>query len=89
MSMHRIIFSLLVVGGLNWAVFGLFGVDIGTLFGGQQAAVSRIVYVLVGAAAVYELFTYGTRCAECKVEIDAPQHPEGTRGEDPNVQRGN
>lgn len=47
---------LLIVGGLNWLLFGLFGWDVGQLFGGMDALVSRVVYVLVGLAALYELW---------------------------------
>jgi uncharacterized membrane protein YuzA (DUF378 family) len=46
--------TLLVIGGLNWLLVGLFRVDVvAALFGGQRAVVSRIVYVLVGISAVY------------------------------------
>jgi uncharacterized membrane protein YuzA (DUF378 family) len=46
---------LLVVGGLNWGLVGLFQFDlVATLFGGQSAALARVVYMLVGLAAVYQ-----------------------------------
>ena len=46
---------LLVVGGLNWGLVGLFGFDlVATLFGGSSAAWARLVYIFVGAAAVYQ-----------------------------------
>lgn len=45
---------LLIVGGLNWGLWGLFQFDlVAALFGGNSAALSRIVYSLVGIAAVY------------------------------------
>lgn len=45
---------LLVVGGLNWGLVGLFGFDlVATLFG-DMSALSRVVYVLVGLGAVYQ-----------------------------------
>ncbi len=45
---------LLVVGGLNWGLYGLFRLDlVATLFG-SLAALSTIVYALVGLAAVYQ-----------------------------------
>ena len=48
-----IAFWLLVVGGLNWGLVGLFGVDlVATIFGPNSIA-SRVTYVLVGLAAVY------------------------------------
>jgi uncharacterized membrane protein YuzA (DUF378 family) len=46
---------LLVVGGLNWGLWGLFQFDlVAALFGGNASIVARIVYILVGAAAVYQ-----------------------------------
>jgi uncharacterized protein len=45
---------LLVVGGLNWGLVGAAGFDlVATLFG-NESAMSRIVYALVGLAAVYQ-----------------------------------
>lgn len=46
---------LLVIGGLNWLLVGLLGWDIGELFGGQAAWVSRIIYILVGLSALVSL----------------------------------
>jgi len=47
--------TLLVVGGLNWGLVGFFGFDlVATLFGGQGAALSKIVYSLVGLGAIYQ-----------------------------------
>lgn len=58
-------FLLLVIGGLNWLLVGLFKWDIGLLFGGQGAMISRIIYVLVGLAALWELFTHKNCCKSC------------------------
>jgi len=45
---------LTVVGGLNWGLVGVFKFDlVATIFGGVEAVVSRIVYTLVGLAAIY------------------------------------
>ena len=45
---------LAIVGGLNWGLIGIFQFDlVAWLFGGQDALLSRIVYTLVGAAAVW------------------------------------
>lgn len=49
---------LLVVGGLNWGLVGLFQFDlVAALFGGQSALISRVVYILVGLSAVYQAVT--------------------------------
>lgn len=51
---------LLVVGGLNWGLVGIAKFDLvawicGGLDFGETNAVSRIVYTLVGLAAVYAI----------------------------------
>ncbi|MBI2024626.1 MAG: DUF378 domain-containing protein [Candidatus Harrisonbacteria bacterium] len=63
--MHKIAFLLLVVGGLNWLVLALFNWEIGQLFGGMEATVSKIIYILVGVSALYELASHKKRCKEC------------------------
>jgi uncharacterized protein len=55
--LDAISFVLLIVGGINWGLFGLFGVDlIAYLFDGSTSAMSRILYDIVGFAAVYMFF---------------------------------
>ncbi len=45
---------LLVVGGANWGLVGLFNVDLVAAIFGEMTALSRIVYLLVGLAALYQ-----------------------------------
>jgi len=65
MKVHMITFILLVVGGLNWLAVGLIGKDIGDVFGGQDMMISRIIYILVGLSAIYELVMHKKNCAPC------------------------
>ncbi len=60
-GLHMLTFTLLVIGGLNWLLVGVFNWDVGELFGGMDAVVSRVIYVLVGLSAIYEAATYGSR----------------------------
>ena len=54
MIIDRIALILAVIGGLNWGLVGLFRFDlVAYLFGGQTATVSRVVYTLVGLAALW------------------------------------
>jgi uncharacterized protein len=47
---------LLVVGGLNWALWGVFQYDVvAALLGGNTALLGKAVYGLIGLAAVYQL----------------------------------
>jgi len=52
--MDKLALTLVIVGALNWLLVGLFQFDlVASLFGGQDALLSRIVYTLVGVAGVY------------------------------------
>ena len=52
-SVHLVALVLAVVGALNWGLVGLARLDlVATIFGGQDAALSRVVYALVGVAGV-------------------------------------
>jgi len=47
--------TLLIIGGLNWGLVGLLGFDLIKEILGNMTLLSRIVYLLVGASAVYVL----------------------------------
>ena len=47
--------TLLIVGGLNWGLVGLFGFALVAALFGEMSALSRIVYTLVGASALWQL----------------------------------
>lgn len=49
-------FALLIIGGLNWGLVGLFNFDVVAAIFGAMSTVSRVIYVLVGLAALYKLF---------------------------------
>lgn len=54
---------LLIVGGLNWLLVGLFEFDlVATLFG-DMSWISKIVYILVGLSALWclKFFAYAPR----------------------------
>ena len=64
-KIHAVTFLLLVVGGVNWLLWGLFGWEIGMLFGGNMAMASRAIYVLVGLSAIYEIAIHKNSCKLC------------------------
>ena len=63
-----IAFGLLVIGGLNWGLAGLFGFDLVARIFGSMSIISRAIYCLVGLAAVYEALQFRTiaRRWECR-----------------------
>jgi uncharacterized protein len=56
-ALNLIAMILLIIGGLNWGLMGLFNFDlVAAIFGGEvgtRSAISRVIYVLVGLAALY------------------------------------
>ncbi|MBM4177383.1 DUF378 domain-containing protein [Candidatus Gribaldobacteria bacterium] len=53
--LNILVFVLLVVGGLNWGLVGLFKFDLVAAIFGAMSPLARVVYVLVGLAALYKL----------------------------------
>jgi uncharacterized membrane protein YuzA (DUF378 family) len=71
-ELHTVAFVLVIVGGLNWLLVGLFNWDVGMIFGGQGALISKIVYILVGLSAVYLITDFKNSCG-CEVKKMSPQ----------------
>ncbi len=66
MVMDKIALTLAIIGGINWGSIGIFGFDIvAALFGGSGSMLSRIIYTLVGLAALW-----------CISLLWRPQHDE-------------
>jgi uncharacterized membrane protein YuzA (DUF378 family) len=52
--LDRLSLILVIIGALNWGGIGLFRFDaVAWAFGGQSAAVSRIIYTLVAVAGIW------------------------------------
>ena len=47
---------LVIVGGLNWGLVGLLNVDLVELIFGSIPILQRIVYIIVGLAAIYLIY---------------------------------
>ncbi|MCJ7752266.1 MAG: DUF378 domain-containing protein [Armatimonadetes bacterium] len=58
-ALDAIVAVLLIVGGLNWGLVGVFNFDLVAAIFGAGTALSRIVYAIVGLCAVYWLVEWG------------------------------
>lgn len=55
-ALNKIALALLIVGGINWGLIGIFQFDlVAWLFGGMDSVVSRIVYTVVGLSAIWSI----------------------------------
>ncbi len=51
---NRIALILNIIGGLNWGLIGLFKFDlVAWICGGQDSVIARIIYCIVGLAAIW------------------------------------
>ncbi|NLY77759.1 MAG: DUF378 domain-containing protein [Tissierellia bacterium] len=54
--MDTLALVLVIIGALNWGLIGLFEFDlVASIFGGQGAPLSRLIYGLVGLAGLYSI----------------------------------
>ncbi len=52
--MDKTALVLVIIGAINWGLIGFFNFDlVASIFGGQAALISRIIYALVGIAGLY------------------------------------
>ncbi|MDD3774068.1 MAG: DUF378 domain-containing protein [Patescibacteria group bacterium] len=59
-ALDWIAWVLVIIGGLNWGLVGIFKWDlVAAIFGGAEAVVSRVIYTLVGLSALYLIATIG------------------------------
>lgn len=63
---HMVTFLLVIVGGLNWLLLAVTGWEIGQIFGGMDATISKIIYILVGLSAIYLVVTHKKDCKTCE-----------------------
>ncbi len=58
-------FTLVIVGAVNWGLVGLLDYNLVGMVLGSWPAVEKLVYVLVGASAVYLVATHMNDCKVC------------------------
>lgn len=59
-ALDIIALALIIIGGLNWGLIGLFGLNlVETIFG--IGVISKIIYVLVGIAGAYSISFFTRR----------------------------
>lgn len=67
-KLHMVAFLLVIIGGVNWGLVGLMNFDLVMwlfvdILG--MDVLARVVYILVGVAAVYELVIHKQVCTHC------------------------
>ena len=72
---HKLSWLLVMVGALNWGLIGVFGLNLVNKLLGGWPTVERVVYALVGLAALMMLAQ--GKCKMCMGGGGACSHNEG------------
>ncbi len=64
-GLHIVSYVLLWVGGLNWGLVGLLNYNLVDSLLGAGSSLARLIYILVGLAALYTIFTHKSYCKTC------------------------
>lgn len=57
-AVNMLAMVLVVVGGVNWGLVGLLDMNLVSMLVGTMPSVENLVYILVGASALYVGFTH-------------------------------
>lgn len=63
--LHILTFTLVVIGALNWGLVGLLNLNLVSAILGSSPSLEKLVYILVGASAVYVFLTHKNDCKVC------------------------
>lgn len=73
-TLDIVVWILLAVGGLNWGLVGLFNFNLVSAIFGEMTFLSRLVYTLVGFAAVYDIVAIKAIWKRWGMHYQTPTH---------------
>ena len=71
-ALNVVTLILVIIGGLNWGLFGLTETDIvATLFNGSTTILAKAAYIIIGLSALYQLFPFSQALSIGEVQAEA------------------
>lgn len=70
-ALNLVTLLLIIIGGVNWGLVGLANTDLVATIFGANSALAKIVYVLVGLSALYQLVPFSRAAATDEVSAQA------------------
>ena len=67
-ALHMLVFTLVIVGALNWGLVGLFDFNLVSTLLGSVQGLEKLVYIAVGVSAVYLGATHMSDCKICSAK---------------------
>jgi uncharacterized membrane protein YuzA (DUF378 family) len=74
-TLDVIVAILLIIGGLNWGLVGVFKFDLVAAIFGDMGVITRIIYIIVGVCAIYQAILWKSIQNRRGKSPSAP-HPE-------------
>jgi uncharacterized membrane protein YuzA (DUF378 family) len=59
-TMYSLAVMLVIAGGINWGLTGLFHFDVIAFIFGPMTIITRLIYSLIGVSSFYVLYTNAT-----------------------------
>lgn len=69
-----VVWTLLVIGGLNWGLVGVFDFNLVARVFGEMSVISRIVYILIGVSALYDIIAVKAIWKRWGMHFGRPAH---------------
>lgn len=70
-TLKKIALTLVIIGAINWGLIGLFQFDlVAAIFGGQDGALARVIYTLVGLSGLVCLSILFDPMTETSKDLD-------------------
>ncbi len=63
-AVNAVALLLIIIGGVNWGLVGFFDFNLVDALFGTGSALARVVYAVVGLAAVYKLVVWIIRLSK-------------------------
>ncbi|HQU09195.1 MAG TPA: DUF378 domain-containing protein [Opitutales bacterium] len=63
--LHIVSTILVVIGALNWGLIGALDKNVVGMIFGDMTAITRVIYILVGLAGIYEALVHLGICKHC------------------------
>ena len=61
-ALYWLCLVLIIIGGINWGLVGLFHFNLVDFIFGKMSMLSRIIYIVVGAAALIIIYAKASMC---------------------------
>ncbi len=71
-ALHMVAWILVIIGALNWGLMGVADFNLVDKIVGSWPTLEKIIYILVGLSAIYEIVTHKQNCKMCAGSMEKP-----------------